>query len=101
MAAMSCEEWLIGTLQGETPDDMIEVLVSTGKEGEKLLKLRMLSRSKDLGWYIQKTICLPLTEVESLRAILRTARRTANELDGSIRQAEVIELAPLRARRLA
>lgn len=101
MAAMSCEEWLIGTLRGETPDDMIEVLVSTGKDGEKLLKLRMLSWSKDLGWYIQKTICLPLTEVESLRAILRTARRTANELDGSIRQAEVIELAPLRARRLA
>lgn len=98
---MSCEEWLIGTLRGESTDDMIEVLISRGKEGEKLLKLRMLSWSKDLGWYIQKTICLPLTEVESLRAILRAARRTANELDGSIRRAEVIELFRLRARRLA
>lgn len=61
----------LGVIPGLEPGTAVRVRVEPGRDG--YVRLEQLAHSDDLGWYTQKSFCLPAAMVQPLIRQLRKA----------------------------
>ena len=63
----------LGTIPGTEPGTAMRVRVEPGPGGEGYARIEQLAWSEDLGWYSQKSFCVPGAMINDLVRHLRKA----------------------------
>jgi len=73
--SMRCREYSLGVVNGPMEHEQVEIVLRRGEDGTCEVKLILQSWGEGIGWYPQKTIPLPPSQIDPLQRALEKAKR--------------------------